>query len=411
MRLHILSDLHLEFAPLEVPRVSADVVVVAGDVHKGHKGLECLRKAFPATPVVYVLGNHEYYGYALPSLTDELRASATGTNVHLLENQALELGGVTFLGATLWTDFALDGNPKNGGFIAEKCMNDFRLIRTSPGGRTLRAADMRGLYADSVEWLQQQLAARRGQRIVVVTHHLPSARSIAPRFSGDPLNPAFASNLDDLVATSGAVLWVHGHSHVAADYTLGQTRVLANPRGYPHETTSGFNPELVVEIEPRVEHHSTHEGSQVTVAPAQRAPRSADPKDVCAAAGFLHLLGREGGVVTAREAAILFGGPGKCSEDAVGEAASNGQIIAVRDASNVLHYPVWQFAAQGGTLPGLKETLAILAERPNFDGLAAMTFFLNPSARLDGRSPLGALREGGDRMIAAVKRLAIESVE
>ncbi len=107
MRLWILSDLHLEFGPVELPRVEADVVVLAGDVHKGRRGLAWARERFAATPVVYVLGNHEYYGEALPRLREKLEGEAAGSSVHLLENRAVEIGGVTFLGCTLWTDFEL----------------------------------------------------------------------------------------------------------------------------------------------------------------------------------------------------------------------------------------------------------------------------------------------------------------
>lgn len=396
MRLHILSDLHLEFAHLDLPQVSADVVVVAGDVHKGHRGLEWLRQTFPVSPVVYVLGNHEYYGHALPGLTDELRVAAEGTNVHVLENQEFEFGGVTFLGATLWTDFALDGNPKNGGLIAEKCMNDFRLVSTSPDERPLRAADMRRLHAESVDWLRQRLVALRGRPVVVVTHHLPSARSIASRFSGDPLNPAFASNLDELVAASGAVLWIHGHSHTAADYRVGLTRVLANPRGYPRETESGFAPGLVVDIDPASDGRSSND---------------TDLKDASAAAGLTLLLNREGGSVTATDAARLFSGGNDSASEALDEATRSGRLIAIRDANNILRYPVWQFGPHGGAVPGLAETLAILAQRTEPDTLSFAAFFLNPSARLKGLSPIQALREGGGEMIATVKRLAAESLE
>ena len=35
MRLHILSDLHLEFEPFTPPAVEADVVILAGDVGTG----------------------------------------------------------------------------------------------------------------------------------------------------------------------------------------------------------------------------------------------------------------------------------------------------------------------------------------------------------------------------------------
>src|SRR5207245_1750395 len=109
-----------------VPSVNADVVVLAGDVEVGHNGLNWIRAAIPQTPVIYVLGNHEFYGQTLPELTDELRQKANGTNVHVLENSRVDLGEVTFLGATLWTDFALNGDPVVGGLVAEQGMNDFR---------------------------------------------------------------------------------------------------------------------------------------------------------------------------------------------------------------------------------------------------------------------------------------------
>ncbi|MBM3852169.1 MAG: phosphoesterase [Verrucomicrobia bacterium] len=248
MRLHIISDLHLEFAPFRMPAIEADVVVLAGDVGVGHNGLKWIRASIPTTPVIYVLGNHEFYGETMPSLIAELRAEAAGTHVHILENSRVDLGEVTFLGATLWTDFALNGDPVVGGLAAEQGMSDFRRIRTSPGYRNLRASYLRRVHADSVRWLQTEAAACRDRKLVVVTHCPPSARSISPLYAGDPLNAAFASNLDPLVAESGALLWVHGHTHAAADYAIGRTRVLGNPRGYPREAGTAFKPELIVEV-------------------------------------------------------------------------------------------------------------------------------------------------------------------
>jgi Icc-related predicted phosphoesterase len=50
------------------------------------------------------------------------------------------------------------------------------------------------------------------------------------------------------IVESEAQLWVHGHIHYCRDYTLGKTRVLANPRGYPTESRQGFDPGLIVEV-------------------------------------------------------------------------------------------------------------------------------------------------------------------
>ena len=59
----------------------------------------------------------------------------------------------------------------------------------------------------------------------------PTPRSIAPRFHGNALNPAFASNLEPLIAWYQPALWIHGHMHNSVDVTGGATRVLAKPWG------------------------------------------------------------------------------------------------------------------------------------------------------------------------------------
>jgi hypothetical protein len=166
----------------------------------------------------------------------------------VLENESVRLGDVTVLGATLWTDFALDGNPVLAELTAQVGMTDFRRIRTLPHYRRLRPMDTRRLHLQSRRRLEEQVADGKGGKLVIVTHHAPSRRSIAPHFAQDPLNPAFASALDVFVAESGAKLWVHGHLHQCSDYTLGTTRVLANPRGYPDELQHGFDPGLVAEV-------------------------------------------------------------------------------------------------------------------------------------------------------------------
>jgi hypothetical protein len=101
MRLHILADLHLECGSFQPSKVKADAVVLAGDIFNGVQGLEWALKTFPDQPVVFVAGNHEYYGGDIPKLTGELRKLAKGTNVHFLENDSVCIGDIVFLGATL----------------------------------------------------------------------------------------------------------------------------------------------------------------------------------------------------------------------------------------------------------------------------------------------------------------------
>lgn len=225
------------------PRVEdVDVAVLAGDTDVKGWGVAW-------APVIYVMGNHEYYGEALPRHLEKLRERCRGTNVHLLENDAVEIQGVVFLGATLWTDFELSGNRPMAELTAVADMNDFQLIRISGSYRRLTPQYVRGLHHASKNWLREEIARRRGERIVVVTHHAPSERSIAPRYAHDPLNPAFASRLDNFVEESGASYWIHGHMHNSSNYMIGRTRVLCNPRGhYPHDVNADFLPSLVVEV-------------------------------------------------------------------------------------------------------------------------------------------------------------------
>ena len=248
MRLHILSDLHLEFAPFEPPNVDADAIVLAGDIHTGKNAIKWIRQAFPDKPVIYVLGNHEFYGQKIPKLTQELKELTKGTNIHILENDRISIGPVLFLGATLWTDFQLDGDVVLAEVAAVASVTDFKRIRVTPSYRRFRPADARHFHGESIRWLAQQSNESAGEKIVIVTHHAPSPRSIPVRYRGSPFNPVFASDLDRFIEASGATLWIHGHIHQAVDYQIGATRVIANPRGYPNEGVTGFNPSLAINL-------------------------------------------------------------------------------------------------------------------------------------------------------------------
>jgi predicted phosphohydrolase len=248
MRLRVLSDLHLEFGPVNIPPADSDVVGLAGDIHLGQEGLEWVGRLFPGKPVVYILGSHEYYRYSLPELAETLKVETERTQIHLLENDAVEINGYTFLGCTLWTDFQLSGNPQVAIETAEGFMADYSVIQVSSENRILRARDTMRLHSESVAWLRGALAKCDRAHAIIVTHHAPSSRSEAPYHADSPLKSAFSSNLDTLIEESGVPLWIHGHTHYNVDYVLGSTRVLSNQRGYPEELCKRFNPSLVVQL-------------------------------------------------------------------------------------------------------------------------------------------------------------------
>lgn len=270
MKIQVLSDLHIEFEAITPPDIEqqvrwirmtetpADVVIAAGDTHTKGRGPAALADRFANKEIVTVAGNHEYYGETCPHHLKRLQEKAAQYDkVHFLENQAVEIGGVVFLGCTLWTDFRLwESGPFAGLYTktealweADNGMNDYRRIAFFDGRRhrKLMPNDSVRLHLDSVRWLRDQFDGHRGRKIVVVTHHAPSFQSVPDTYEQDVLSAAYASHLDDLVEQSGALLWVHGHTHERCDYMIGKTRVIANPHGYPGEN-KWFRSDLVIEV-------------------------------------------------------------------------------------------------------------------------------------------------------------------
>jgi Icc-related predicted phosphoesterase len=247
MKLHILSDLHTEFAAFEPPVTDADVIILAGDIGVGIAGIEWATRQFPEKPVIYVPGNHEYYGHDIGS-TDALCAAAPD-HIYVLSDDVLELDGVRFLGSTLWTDFKLCGAAE-AWFARQRAkglVEDFASIKN--GKRRFTPEDSVKLHATSRAWLEGELKREFKGPTVVATHHLPASMSVDRRYASDPLNPAFASSLEGLIEQYQPDLWIHGHTHVACDYELFGTRVVCNPRGYPSESSGdGFAADLVVQI-------------------------------------------------------------------------------------------------------------------------------------------------------------------
>ena len=68
-------------------------------------------KHFPSKQIIYVLGNHEFYRPKDSEVDRGVsRRLRLASNIHVLENDAIEIGDVIFLGTTLWTDFRLNGD-------------------------------------------------------------------------------------------------------------------------------------------------------------------------------------------------------------------------------------------------------------------------------------------------------------
>lgn len=243
MKILVLSDLHLESnSSLEIQSDAvraADVIVLAGDIHPAPNGIEWARRIFGDKPIVYVAGNHEYFDCEFDAALVMMRQSAKEHDVHFLENDAVTIQGIRFLGCTFWTDFEFFGMDAQDRLMtrAEVRWPDYigRIESwRSMTGRLLPALTIQRHW-ESRAWLQGQLSLGERSKTVVVTHHYPNKKSTSPKYVNDEMNVVFGSHVpDELVTQAG--LWIHGHSHSSADYRVGEgkqyTRVVANPRGY-----------------------------------------------------------------------------------------------------------------------------------------------------------------------------------
>ncbi len=267
MKIHILSDLHVEFAPFTPQPVDADVVVLAGDIDVGTSALEWAREAFPNQQIIFVHGNHEFYGHDIEKLGREMRAMARDLGIHLLDNDVIEFPehDVRVFGSTFWTDFKLFGTSKNEVAGAQKAaaihIRDFGAIRHGIG--YLTPAQTVGFHEVAKKFISRELAKPFPGKTVVITHHCPSWASVHPKYQDDFLSAAFASRCEGLVEK--AHLWIHGHTHASVNARIGNApdrgRIVCNPRGYPNGYQRGrpsrlatifenreFNPGLVIEI-------------------------------------------------------------------------------------------------------------------------------------------------------------------
>ncbi|MGD0961969.1 MAG: metallophosphoesterase [Methylomonas sp.] len=225
MRINYFSDLHLEFGEQRLPDTDADIIVAAGDIGVLGQGVEWLKALHK--PVIYVAGNHEFYGGEYRRVLDQLRGECANTAIQFLEKDQFIYQGVRFLGCTLWTDLLEVEAEKLP--ILEKGLNDFRNIRYQE--RAFSPVEFSALYGESKAWLENQLARPFPGKTVVVTHHAPTEWSW-PERANALRKRAYCNDLRALLHEYPITVWFHGHVHNHGDYRTADARILSNARGY-----------------------------------------------------------------------------------------------------------------------------------------------------------------------------------
>lgn len=248
MKIQILSDLHQEFGFNPISFKNADLIIFAGDINIGTRGIDWMRKDLANKKIIYVLGNHEYYKGAYPKTLDKIREASKNSNINVLENDSVIIGDITFHGATLWTNFSLYGSPREYGVICQTQMSDYKNIKLSPSYSKLRSIDTYRIHNKSFTWLDQSLKNSTTKYNIVITHHAPSSKSLPEKYKNDPVSSAYASNLEELITEHGPNYWIHGHIHSPTRYKIRNTEIICNPHGYIDEKCNGYEKELIIEL-------------------------------------------------------------------------------------------------------------------------------------------------------------------
>jgi Icc-related predicted phosphoesterase len=247
VKLQLISDLHLEFHQgpkrvLEALPIASnlDFLVIAGDsvvVNRQHE-----QEIIPffkwasaqARHVLFIEGNHEYYGSKDSMHTDIQLAAYVGRwpNIHWLRNEWIGIDGVEFYGGCMWF-------PNKDGLnqLYERMIADFSQIK-----------DLGHWVYNSNTQFRYEANRLVTPKTIVISHHLPHPESTPPMFRGDQSNRFFVSDESELIREKQPRLWLHGHTHSPCDYMLGETRVVCNPYGYPSERGSREYPQVLLEV-------------------------------------------------------------------------------------------------------------------------------------------------------------------
>lgn len=241
MKIYYASDIHSEyFKYVDIPTLDVDppVIALAGDIGVADQTLDyidAIAAAFPSTDIVWVAGNHEFYGVDIDVQLDKFRAfSAARSRIHFLENDSIHLHGVTFLGCTLWTDFSVLGEEAQ-----QACINncdrlaDFFYIHTRTG--KFSAQDSITKFSTSYAWLDKQLAASNPDKTVVITHFPPCREARHGEIDEDFLAAYFQANARNLIERYQPRYWIYGHNHWSDQFRIGSTLLTSNQLGYTRE--------------------------------------------------------------------------------------------------------------------------------------------------------------------------------
>lgn len=251
MKAKIISDLHLEGCDYNYRHDGEEVLFLTGDIHTKCRHHEFLSKIPSDVKIVMIAGNHEYYHGSFEEVNLYLsRLHLDFPNFTFLNNNSMVIDDLHIFGGTMFTDFMLHG--RNDAIFAmrdaARGIADFHHIRTIQNDveRGWKIDDHIRQHEIYVRELKAWLKQTEGKKRVVLSHFIPSPEGIDKRFEGSSLNPYFTADMTQYMGWEGH--WIFGHTHTSFDFMAGETRCIANPRGYGTENRYGFKFDLVIDI-------------------------------------------------------------------------------------------------------------------------------------------------------------------
>lgn len=221
MKISIFSDLHLEFYDRANPNLDhkdADLIINVGDTHPNPVVREGLANLYNDRPYFEVLGNHDYYKFSSFPFDDD------GQKILDMPD------GTKIIGCTLWSHIPIEKWE-----FYKRQMSCATMIKNNT------QQNMASKHKSDLEFIKNTPAD------VVVTHFSPSMRGVSSRFVGDSCNSFFHNQLDAFILDleKPPKVWIHGHTHDACSYKIGETLVVCHPRGYPGENSSPYQPIMI----------------------------------------------------------------------------------------------------------------------------------------------------------------------
>ena len=260
LRIQYVSDLHLEFPqnrqwlakhPLEV---TGDILLVAGDsayldlpesgndTYSAYKFWDWASEHYKQ--VIVCFGNHDFYGYYDLATMSNGFCKEIRHNVYAYYNNVVHLNGIDLIVSTLWSKI----KPYDA-FLTEKNVSDFYRIKYN--GHRLTADDFNREHKRCLAFIEQAISESDAEKIIVVTHHVPTQLCTAVEFKNSTINGAFTVELGEFIADHRIDYWIYGHSHRNIKAQIGETLIMSNQLGYVSDNEhlkNGFNPSAMIEV-------------------------------------------------------------------------------------------------------------------------------------------------------------------